>query len=115
MILKPLVWIGSTRSALKALPPEVQDGIGYALYQAQLGYFPEGAKPLKGLTGVIEIVTNFDKNTYRTVYATKLGDKIYILHVFQKKFKSGIKTPKEDIELIKRRLQTAKLIAKGEI
>lgn len=114
MILKSLIWISSTRSDLKALPSEVQDDIGYALYQAQLGYFPEGAKPLKGLSGVIEIVTNFDKNTYRAVYATKLGDRIYILHVFQKKSKSGIKTFKEDIDLIKHRLQTAKLIAKGE-
>lgn len=115
MILKPLIWLGSARQDLKALPPEVQDDVGYALYQAQLGYFAEGAKPLRGLSGVIEIVTNFDKNTYRTVYAAKLSDRIYVLHVFQKKSKSGIKTPREDIDLIRRRLQTAKLIAKGEI
>src|SRR5271155_400044 len=103
------------RSDLKALPLEIQDNIGYSLYQVQLGYFPDGAKPLKGFLGVIEIVANWDKNTYRAVYAAKLGDKIYVLHVFQKKSKSGIKTPKEDIALIKLRLQTAKLLSKGEI
>lgn len=70
---------------------------------------------MKGFSGVIEIISRFDTNTYRAVYATKLGDKIYVLHAFQKKSKSGIKTPKEDIELIKRRLQTAKAIARGEV
>lgn len=114
-MLKQLIWIGSSRSDLKELPPEVQDDIGYALYQAQLGHFPDNAKHLRGLNSVIEIVENFDKNTYRAIYATKLGECLYVLHVFQKKSKSGIKTPKEDIELIKRRLQTAKAIARGEI
>jgi phage-related protein len=113
MILKQLVWIGSSRADLKGLPPEVQDDIGYALYQAQLGHFPDSAKHLKGLGGVIEIIEDFDKSTYRVVYATKLGECLYVLHVFQKKSKNGIKTPKEDIELIKRRLQTAKAIAGG--
>ncbi len=115
MILKSLVWVGSSRSDMQALPSEVQDEMGYALYQAQLGYFPHGAKPLKGFNGVAEIIANFDKNTYRAVYVTKLGEKIYVLHVFNKKSKSGIKTPKEEIELIKHRLQTAKLIERGEI
>ncbi len=111
--MKQLVWIGSSRSDLKALLPQVQDSLGYSLYQAQLGYFPDGSKPLKGVRGVIEIIENFDKNTYRAMYATKLGKHLYVLHVFQKKSKSGIKTPKTDIELIKRRLQTAKAIARG--
>lgn len=113
--LKQLVWIGSTRSDLKTMPNEVQDDIGYGLHQAQSGVFPDHAKPLKGFSGVIEIIDDFDKNTYRAVYATKLGDRIYVLHVFQKKSKSGIKTPKEDIELIKRRLQTAKEIYRGTL
>lgn len=115
MSLKPLVWIGASRTDLKLLPTEVQDDLGYGLYQAQLGHLPDGAKHLKGLTGVIELICNYDKNTYRGVYASKLGETIYVLHVFQKKSKSGIKTPKEDIELIKRRLQTAKAIARGTL
>ncbi len=110
-MLKLLRWIGTSRSDLKALPEEVQDEIGYGLHQAQSGLMPDIAKPLKGFSGVIELVSNYDKNTYRAVYATKLGDKIYVLHAFQKKSKTGIKTPKEDIELIKRRLQKAKQLA----
>jgi phage-related protein len=110
--LKQLVWIGSSRDDLKALPAEVQDDVGYALHQAQAGDFPDYAKPLTGLKGVIEIIADFNKNAYRAVYATKLGERIYILHAFQKKSKSGIKTPKEEMDLIKRRLQTAKEIYK---
>jgi phage-related protein len=100
MILKQLIWVGSSRSDLKELPSEVQDDIGYALYQAQLGHFPDNAKHLKGLSGVIEIIEDFDKNTYRAVYATKLDECLYVLHVFQKKSKSGIKTPKQDTPML---------------
>jgi phage-related protein len=112
--LKQLVWIGSSRTDLKDLPNEVQDEFGYGLYQAQAGEFPDYGKLLKGFDSVVEIICNFDKNTYRAVYTTKLGDKLYVLHVFQKKSKMGIRTPKPDLDLIKRRLQTAKLVAKGE-
>jgi phage-related protein len=111
--LKQVIWIGNSRGDLKELPAEVQDDIGYGIHQAQSGYFPDYAKPLKGLAGVMEIVCDFDKNTYRAVYATKIGKFIYILHVFQKKSKTGIKTPREDIELIKRRLQLAKQHMRG--
>jgi phage-related protein len=97
------------------MPEEVQDEIGYGLYQAQRGLFPDAAKPLKGLSGVIEIVCDYDKNTFRAVYAVKLGDEIYVLHAFQKKSKTGIKTPKTDLELINKRLNTAKKIARGEV
>jgi phage-related protein len=107
----PLVWIGSSKHDLKELPFKVQDEVGYSLHQAQCGDFPYNAKRFKGLNGVIEIVSDFNKNTYRAVYATKLDDRLYVLHVFQKKSKSGIKTPKEEIELIKRRFQFAKKIA----
>ncbi len=112
---KKIRWVGSSREDLKEFPATAQDRIGYGLYEAQLGVFPHHAKPLKGFNGVFEIVCDFDRNTYRTVYATKLGDHIYVLHAFQKKSIIGIKTPKHEIELIKIRLQTAKLIATGEL
>jgi phage-related protein len=112
--LKKLVWIGSSRGDLQEMPEDVQDDIGYGLHQAQAGLFPDCAKPLKGFKDVIELICDFDKNTYRAVYAIKLGDEIYVLHSFQKKSKSGIKTPKQEIELIKRRLQTAQAVARGK-
>lgn len=113
--IKKLRWLGSSREDLKSLPPEVQDEIGYALYQAQLGKFPYYAKPLKGFNGVFEIICDFDRRTYRAVYAIKLGEHVYVLHVFQKKSVLGIKTPKPEINLIKTRLQMAKAIVAGDL
>lgn len=113
--IKKVRWLGSSRTDLETFPPEVQDKVGYSLYQAQLGNFPYYAKPLKGFNGVFEIICDFNRNTYRAVYATKLGDYIYVLHVFQKKSTIGIKTPKPEIDLIKTRIQTAKFIAAGDL
>jgi phage-related protein len=107
--LKPIAWIGSSLEDTKKLPKEVQREIGFSFHQVQEGKKPLNAKPLKGLDGgVFEIVSDYNKNTYRAVYAVKIGDSIYVLHVFQKKSKQGIKTPKEDLDLIKRRLILAR-------
>lgn len=111
--MKDLVWVGSSLEDLYEFPEDVKDEIGYALYEAQLGRKPNKAKPLTGIGGgVMEVVSDFDKNTYRTVYAVKIGDVIYILHCFQKKSKKGIATPKQEIDLIKQRLKDAKQIEK---
>ena len=67
------------------------------------------AKPLKRVGGgVFEIVSDFDRNTYRAVYVAKLASGIYVLHVFQKKSRKGISTPKAEIDLIKTRLKRAR-------
>jgi phage-related protein len=64
---------------------------------------------LKGFggAGVLEIVENFDGNTYRAVYTVRFAEAIYVLRAFQKKSKKGIATPKADIEAIKTRLRMA--------
>lgn len=73
------------------------------------------AKPFHGVgSGVFEIALAYETNAYRTVFAVQLGAKIYVLHAFQKKSKSGIKTPQKDIDLIKRRYKEAKELAKRE-
>jgi phage-related protein len=77
----------------------------------QIGKTPKSGK---GLRGVTELRKRFDGNTYRTVYIAKLANKVYVLHCFQKKSKSSIKTPKTDIELIKTRLKIAVQDSKGE-
>ena len=83
--------------------------MGYALYQAQIGEKHGSAKPLKGFggAGVLEIVTDYVGETFRAVYTVKFATAIYVLHAFQKKSKTGIKTPTEDMELIRRRLKAA--------
>ena len=104
-----VVWIGSSLDDLKKFPEEVQGEMGYALYLAQTEKKHISAKPLKGFggAGVLEIVTNFDSDTYRAVYTVKLAGVVYVLHAFQKKSKKGIATPKQDIDLIKKRLKRA--------
>jgi phage-related protein len=112
---KRVDWVGSSLNDLKSFPNSVQQRFGFELYQVQLGDTPKSAKPLKGkdLSGVFELRDNFKGNTYRGVYIAKLEDRIYVLHCFQKKSKSGIATPKKDMELIKSRLSLAIEDSKG--
>jgi phage-related protein len=106
---KPCIFVGPSRRELKALPEKVQDEFGHALYQAQCGDEPLSAKALKGFggRGVLEIVEDFDGNTYRAVYTVRFAGAVYVLRAFQKKSKAGIATAKADIETIKARLRTA--------
>ncbi len=107
--LKPVVWIGSTKADLRAFPEEVKDSIGFALYVAQQGGKYPSAKPLRGFSGagVLEIIEDFQGDTYRAVYTVRLAGRVYVLHAFQKKSKAGIQTPKAEINLIKSRLKRA--------
>ena len=108
--IKPLEWVGSSLEDLKDFPEDVQGEIGYALYLAQIGNKHPDTKPLKGFKGasVLEVVEDFDGDTYRAIYTVKLPKAVYVLHVFQKKSKHGIATPKQDIDLIEARLERAK-------
>jgi len=113
--MRPLVWLGDSRRSIQAFPSGAQKLIGDELQLVQFGGMPKDAKPFKGIgSGVFEIALAYETNAYRTVYAVQLGKKIYVLHAFQKKSKSGIKTPQKDVELIKRRYKEAKELAKRE-
>lgn len=107
--MKALNWIGSTKKDLLSLPKEIRKTFGFGLYLAQTGLMHENAKPLKGFGGasVIEIIDMDRSGTYRAVYTVKIKDTIFVLHIFQKKSKQAIKTPKEDIDLIHSRLKQA--------
>ncbi|WP_010301827.1 type II toxin-antitoxin system RelE/ParE family toxin [Candidatus Odyssella thessalonicensis] len=106
---KPIYWVGSSKDDLLAFPESVRNEVGYALYVAQLGDKHPSVKPLKGFkgAGVLEVVEDYDSNTYRVVYTLKLKDAIYVLHAFQKKSKQGISTPQKEIDLIEARLRRA--------
>jgi phage-related protein len=109
---RPLVWIGRSKKDFDRLPDEVQDEFLRALSLAQSGAREiPGAKPLtegvlKGL-GVVELIDDFDGDTYRTVYTAKIGSVLAVLHVFKKKSKSGIATPRHEIRLIRNRYRAA--------
>lgn len=106
---KPLYWVGSSLDDLRALPAEVKDVFGFALHLAQWGDKHPDAKPLKGFKGssVLEVVEDYDGDSYRAVYAVQFVNAVFVLHVFQKKSKRGIKTPKPDLDRIKQRLKLA--------
>ena len=105
---KPLIWVGASKRDLLAMPQAVIRHIGGALSVAQYGGKHPDAKPWKGLgPGVFEVVSDFEANTFRAVYALRLERAIYVLHCFQKKSPSGIRTANTDVKLIGRRLKAA--------
>lgn len=103
---RPLTWEGSTKKDFKEFPTDVQKDFGVALFVVQIGETPSSAKPWKGLgSGVFEIVGDHCGETYRVVYAVRIPNSVYVLHAFQKKSKSGVSTPREDVALVRKRLK----------
>ena len=113
-LLKPVIWVGSSRKDLRAFPEPIQDHMGYALYVAQSGGKHRDTKTLSGFggAGVVEVVKDYRGDTFRAVYTLRFPGAVYVLHAFQKKSKTGRETPRRDIELVKQRLREAEQIAK---
>ena len=101
--------MGSSLSDLRDCPDEVKDEIGKALLEVQFGKTPRTAKPLKGFGGasVLEIVEDFNTDTYRAIYTVRFKSVVYVLHTFKKKSRHGRATPRADIELVRQRLLQA--------
>ena len=107
---KPLEWIGSSKKDIRKFSKEVRIVMGYALDVAQNGGKADSVKPLKGIvtgSGVLEVIDDFDGDTYRAVYTVRFKEFIYVLHAFKKKSTKGINTPKPEIDLIKARYKEA--------
>jgi phage-related protein len=106
---KPLKWVGSAKRDRDAMPEDVKDVFGHAIDLAQAGGKHQDAKVLAGFgsAGVLEVVEDSRGDTYRAVYTVRFTGWIYVLHCFQKKSKSGIKTPKKDLDLIHAPLEAA--------
>lgn len=81
---KPLEFVGSSKEDLSGFPFEVKRGVGFALRAAQKGGKHPDAKPLTGFggAGVLEVVSDFDGDTFRAVYTVKLKGAIYVLQRF---------------------------------
>ena len=110
---KPLEWIASSYKDLMALPPDVRRRFGYALSLAQMGDQDDATKVLKGFggAGMLEVVEDDAGGTYRAVYTVKFAEAVFVLYCFQKKSKSGIATPKPDMDIIRARLKVAEALA----
>lgn len=109
---KPVEFVGTSRTDLQAFPEAVRLVMGHAIFMAQVGQKHPDAKPLRGGefkgAGVLEVVDDYDGDTFRAVYTVRFGGVVYVLHAFQKKAKSGIATPKHHVALIKQRLRYAR-------
>lgn len=93
--LRPLLWVASSKRNYGEFPARVQDTLGFELFLAQTGQHPPSAKPLKGLGGgTVELIEDFDGDTYRAVYSVRFSEAMYVLHAFKKKSKQGAKTHK---------------------
>ena len=105
---KPLHWVGSSKRELLDFPEPVVRRFGFALGAVQFGARPASAKPWKGVgPGVAELVEQDAAGTYRVVYVVRFRKAIYVLHAFQKKSPSGIRTARRDVELVAERLKSA--------
>jgi len=112
-VLRPLLWLGDSKRKIQGFPKGAQKLLGDELQLIQFGGVPKDAKPFKGVgTGVLELALRYASDAYRVVTAVQLGSRIYVLHAFQKKSKKGIATPKQDVDLIKKRYVEAQELAR---
>jgi len=103
---RPVLWVKAARKSFDDFPEEARVKIARALTSAAEGGWPECAKPLKGFgSGIIELALRHRGDAFRVVYALQIGKDLWVVHAFQKKSKSGIKTPKAEIDLIHQRLK----------
>ncbi len=106
---RPLHWVGSAKRDLLGFPEAVVDDVGYGLGVVQMGGQPPTAKPWKAEgAGVFELVEDFRGDTYRIAYTVGFAKAVCVLHCFQKKSPSGIRTAKTDMDRIHERLKTAR-------
>jgi phage-related protein len=106
---REIAWIKAARKEFEAFPEGAQLDLARALTIIAEGGMPDIAKPFTGLgSGVLELALRHRGEAYRVVYALQIGTEIWVIHAFQKKSKSGIKTPKTDIDLIRERLKRLK-------
>src|SRR5271168_32623 len=112
LVVKPsrknLVWTGDSRKRLRQFPLGVRSEIGHAIFLAEYGETHLSARRMRGYNAV-ELVVDYDGDTFRAIYTTKFEGVLYVLHCFQKKSKKGSKTPKPDLDLIERRLREARI------
>jgi phage-related protein len=103
---RPISWLKGARKDFDDFPQGAQLEMARALTFLAEGRMPDIAKPLTGLgSGVMELALKHRGDAFRVVYALQIGDDIWVVHAFQKKSKSGIKTPKQELDLIRDRLK----------
>ncbi|WP_246569394.1 type II toxin-antitoxin system RelE/ParE family toxin [Rhizobium bangladeshense] len=107
--MKQIIFLGSSNDEIRNFPREVKEEIGFSLYLAQRGDKAINAVALTGFGNAMvpEIIVDHMGDTYRSVYTVRFKEAVYVLHAFKKKSKNGRSTPKQEIDLVKRRLKQA--------
>lgn len=106
---RPISWLKAAKKEFEQFPADAQEICLAALTIAAEGGKADIAKPMKGMgSGVFEIALRFRGNAFRVMYAVQIGDDLWVVHAFQKKSKTGIKTPKQEIDLVQDRLKRLK-------
>jgi phage-related protein len=107
--VKEAIFLGSTLNEIRGFPKEVREEIGFSIETAQNGGKAINVVPLVGFkgAGVLEIISDFDGDTFRAVYTVRFSETVYVLHAFQKKSVKGISTPRHQMELVRSRLKAA--------
>jgi len=109
---RTVVWLGNSKKNIRNFPKGAQKLLGDELQLIQFGGMPKDAKPFKGVgSGVLEIALRYASDAYRVVLAIQIGNRIYVLHAFQKKSKRGGETPKREVDLIRKRYAEAHRLA----
>lgn len=113
LITRPISWIKAAKKDFESFPKGVQLKMRRALTIAAEGQKSDIAKPMKGLgSGVFEIALKYRTDAYRTIYAVQIEEAIWVIHAFMKKSKTGIKTPKQETDLVKQRIKAVKEMLK---
>jgi len=103
---RPVSWIKAARKDFDEFPENVQRDMLAALTIAAEGEKSDNVKPFKGVAGgVFQIALRHRGDAFRVIYAVKIGHDIWVIHAFQKKSKTGIKTPQMEIDIIRQRLK----------
>jgi phage-related protein len=109
---RAVVWLGNSKRNIRDFPKGAQKLLGDELQLIQFGGMPKDAKPFKGVgSGVLEIALRYASDAYRVVLAVQIGNRIYVLHAFQKKSKRGGETPKREVDLVTKRYAEAQRLA----
>jgi phage-related protein len=110
---RPISWLKGARRDFEDFPQGAQLEMARALTVLAEGRMPDIAEPLTRFgSGVMELALKHRGDAFRVVYALQIGDDIWVVHAFQKKSKTGIKTPKQEIDLIDARLKRLKEMLK---
>lgn len=113
LITRPVAWVKAAQKDFEIFPKDVQLRMRRALTIAAEGQKSDIAKPMKGLgSGVFEIALKYRTDAYRAIYAVQIEEVVWVIHAFKKKSKAGIKTPKQEIDLVRQRIKAVKEMLK---